>query len=61
MVARTSSHSAERLNLCLGGKELSSMFHLSLFPVTCAKKNKKNKENRKNTRRRRKKKKVNRN
>ena len=37
--ARTSSHSAERLNLCLIGKELrmlSSMFHLSLFPVTCA-------------------------
>ena len=34
--ARTSSHSAERLNLCLSGKELSSMFHLSLFPVTCA-------------------------
>ena len=34
--ARTSSHSAETLNLCLSGKELSSMFHLSLFPVTCA-------------------------
>ena len=37
--ARTSSHSAERLNLCLSGKELrmlSSMFHLSLFLVTCA-------------------------
>ena len=34
--ARTSSHSAERLNLCLSGKELSSMFHLSLFPVTCS-------------------------
>ena len=31
---RTSSHSAERLNLCLRGKELrmlSSMFHLSMF------------------------------
>ena len=34
--ARTSSHAAERLNLCLIGKELSSMFYLSLFPVTCA-------------------------
>ena len=37
--SRTSSHSAERLNLCLSGKELrllSSTFHLSLFPVTCA-------------------------
>ena len=28
--------SAERLNLCLSGKELSSMFLLSLFLVTCA-------------------------
>ena len=34
--ARTSSHSAERLNLCPSGKELSSMFHLSLFLVICA-------------------------
>ena len=34
--ALTSDHSAERLNLCLSGKELSSMFHLSLFPVTRA-------------------------
>ena len=31
--ARTSSHSAERLNQCLSGKEL---FRLSLFPVICA-------------------------
>ena len=35
--ARTSCHSAERLNLCLCGKEFSAMFHLSLFPVTCLK------------------------
>ena len=31
--ARTSSHSAERLNLRLSGKGL---FHKSMFPVTCA-------------------------
>ena len=31
--ACTSSHSAERLNLCLSEKEL---FHMSMFPVTCA-------------------------
>ena len=31
--ARTSSHSAERLNPCLSGKEF---FHTSMFPVTCA-------------------------
>ena len=38
--ARTSSPSAERLNLCLSGKELLRMLHmssfLSVFPVTCA-------------------------
>ena len=38
--ARTSSHSAERLNLCLSGKELLRMLHMSLhlsvFPVICA-------------------------
>ena len=34
--ARTSRHSAERLNLCPSGEELSSMSHLSLFRVPCA-------------------------